>query len=698
LTTQPNLDQLCVNTIRFLAVDAIQKANSGHPGLPMGAAPMAYTLWTRHLKHNPANPQWFDRDRFVLSGGHGSMLLYALLHLTGYALPLEQLQQFRQWESMTPGHPERGVAPGVETTTGPLGQGFGSGVGMAIAERFLAARYNRPGFEIVNHYTFGIVSDGDLMEGVASEAASLAGHLKLGKLIYLYDDNRISLAASTNLTFTEDRAKRFEAYGWHTVTVDDGNDLDAIDRALGAARAETERPSLILVRTIIGYGAPHKQNTFEVHGSPLGPDEVKVAKENLGWPLDPPFYIPGQALEHFREAVDRGRQAEAEWHTRFAAYAKAYPDLATEFQQVMRGELPQGWDADIPSFAADAKGIATRAASGQVLNAIAPKLPTLIGGSADLNPSTNTALKGLGDFQPPQTERGGLSGTERSGVEAKDQQGSVGGGWSYAGRNLHFGVREHAMGAIANGLAVHGGIIPFTATFLIFSDYMRPAIRLAAMMEQHIIFVFTHDSIGLGEDGPTHQPVEQLAALRAIPRLVVIRPCDANETATAWCAAIEMRDRPTALVLTRQNLPTLDRTHYASADGLRRGAYILADAPNGKPEVILVASGSEVSLIVAARQKLMEQGIAARIVSMPSWELFDAQPPEYRDAVLIPSVRARLVVEAGVPQGWCKYVGDAGEVIGLERFGASAPYPVLFEKFDFTVDNVVARARRLVGK
>ncbi len=686
------LDQQCINTIRFLSVDAIQKANSGHPGLPMGAAPMAYVLWTRLLKHNPANPNWYDRDRFVLSGGHGSMLLYSLLHLTGYALPLEQIQQFRQWDSMTPGHPERGVAPGVETTTGPLGQGFGNGVGMAIAEAFLSARYNRPGHAIVNHYTYGIVTDGDLMEGVASEAASLAGHLKLGKLIYLYDNNYISLAASTNVTYTEDRAKRFAAYGWHVQTVDDGNDLDAIDRALRAARAETARPSIIMVRTIIGYGAPHKQNTFQVHGSPLGPDEVKAAKENLGWPIEPAFFIPGEALEHFREALDQGKHAEAGWNAKFAVYEKAFPDLAREYQRAMRGELPQGWDADIPAFPADPKGIATRVASGKVLNAIAPKIPTLIGGSADLNPSTDTAMKGLGDFQPPQ-------------FDVSKAQGLVGGGASYAGRNIAFGVREHAMGAIANGLAAHGGILPFTATFFTFSDYMRGSMRLAAIMGLHVIFVFTHDSIGLGEDGPTHQPVEHFAALRAIPHLTLIRPGDANEAAVAWRVAIESKG-PVALIFTRQNVPVLDRSQlalsgvegYASADGLRRGAYILADAPNGKPDVILIATGSEVPLIAGAQKKLQEQGIAARVVSMPSWELFDAQPKEYRDAVLPPAVRARLAVEAGVPQGWHKYVGTDGDVIGLDRFGASAPYQVIFEKLGFTVDNVVARAKKLVGK
>jgi transketolase len=682
VTTHPNLDRLCINTIRFLSVDAIQKANSGHPGLPMGAAPMAYALWTRYLKHNPANPSWYDRDRFVLSAGHGSMLLYSLLHLTGYDLPLEQIQQFRQWGSMTPGHPERGITPGVETTTGPLGQGFANGVGMAIAERFLAARYNRPGHEIINHHTYGIVSDGDLMEGVASEAASLAGHLKLGKLIYLYDNNGISLAGSTSLSYTEDRAKRFEAYGWHVQSVDNGNDLSAIDRALRTAQAETGRPSIIMVRTIIGYGAPHKQNTIDVHGSPLGLDEVKAAKENLGWPAAPLFHIPGKALDHFRQALDKGKRAEADWSARFASFEKAFPDLAREFQQIMRGELPAGWDADIPSFPTDSKGIATRSASGKVLNAIAPKIPTLFGGSADLNPSTNTAMKGLGDFEPPD-------------FAASDAQGLVGGGTSYAGRNIAFGVREHAMGAIANGLAAHGGILPFTATFFTFSDYMRASMRLAALMDLHIIYVFTHDSIAVGEDGPTHEPVEHSAVLRAIPNLTVIRPCDANEVTVAWRVAIESNG-PVALLFTRQNLPVFDRTLCAPADGVRRGAYILSDAPNAKPDLILIATGSEVQLAVGAQMKLQEQGIAARVVSMPSWELFDAQPPEYRNAVLPPSIRARLAIEAGVTQGWHKYVGIGGDVIGLDRFGASAPCQVIFEKLGFTVVHVAARARKLV--
>ncbi|HEX5599635.1 MAG TPA: transketolase, partial [Hyphomicrobiaceae bacterium] len=658
------IDQLSINTIRFLSVDAVEKANSGHPGLPMGAAPMAYVLWTRFLKHNPTNPSWANRDRFVLSAGHGSMLLYSLLYLTGYDVPLEQIKQFREWGSTTPGHPEHGLTPGVEVTTGPLGQGFANGVGMAIAEAYLAARYNRPDHEIVNHYTYALVSDGDLMEGVSAEAASLAGHLKLGKLIYLYDDNHITLSAATHITFTEERAMRFAAYGWHTQTVENGNDLSAIERALRAAQAEKERPSLILVRTHIGYGSPHKQDTFEAHGSPLGQEEVKLTKQALGWPIDPPFYTPEKALAHFRLAVENGKRAEAEWNARVSVYLKAFPNLAREFQQGLAGELPKGWDTDIPIFAADPKGMATRVASGKVLNSIDPKLPSLIGGSADLDPSTHTALTAMGDFENPSDESGNL-------------QGSTGGGWSYVGRNLHFGVREHAMGSIANGLAVHGGVIPFTATFLIFSDYMRPPIRLAALMEQRVIFVFTHDSIALGQDGPTHQPVEQLASLRAIPHLIVIRPCDANETAVAWRVAIETRDRPVALVLTRQDVPTLDRAHYAAADGLRRGAYVLADAPNGKPDIILIGTGSEVSLIVAAGHRLTAKEINVRIVSMPSWELFDTQPRSYRDAVLPPSVRARLAVEAGASQGWCKYAGDEGDVIGVDRFGASAPGEVV---------------------
>jgi len=673
------LDELCVNTLRFLSVDAVQKANSGHPGLPLGAAPMAYVLWTRYLKHHPANAHWCDRDRFVLSAGHGSMLLYSLLHLTGYDLSLDQIKRFRQWGSLTPGHPERALTPGVETTTGPLGQGFSNGVGMAMAEAHLAARYNRPGFEIIDHYTYGIVSDGDLMEGVASEAASLAGHLQLGKLIYLYDNNRVTLSAGTDITFTEDCARRFEACGWHTQSVEDGNDLAAIDRALRVAYDERRRPSLILVRTHLGYGSPHKQDTFEAHGSPLGVEEVRLTKQNLGWPAQPLFYVPDAAREHFRQALARGAKAEAMWNATFSAYTEAFPELARELQQRLRGELPPGWDTDIPGFPADAQGMATRVASGKVMNAIAPRLPALIGGSADLDPSTYTALKGLGDFEP-------------SGTDAPDKQGSEGGGWTYAGRNLHFGVREHGMGAILNGLAAHGGAIPFGATFLIFSDYMRPAMRLAALMRLQVIYVFTHDSIALGEDGSTHQPVEQLAGLRSVPNLIVIRPCDANETAAAWRVALQTRDRPVALVLTRQNVPTLDRAQFSAAAGLQRGGYILADAPNGKPDLILIATGSEVGLIIAARPKLLARDIAVRLVSLPSWELFDAQSLEYRDAVLPPSIGARLAVEAGVSQGWHRYVGDHGDVLAVDRFGASAPGGVMLCEYGFTVDNVCDRA------
>lgn len=679
------LDTLCINTVRFLSVDAVQKANSGHPGMPLGAAPMTYVLWTRFLKHNPRNPGWFNRDRFVLSAGHGSMLLYSLLHLTGYDLSLDDIKQFRQWGSKTPGHPERGHTPGVEITTGPLGQGFANAVGMAIAEAQLAACYNRPGFEVIDHATFAIVSDGDLMEGVASEAASLAGHLRLGKLICLYDDNFVTLSAGTDITFSENRARRFEAYGWQTISVADGNDIVAIDAALHAARAETTRPSLILVRTHIGYGSPHKQDSFESHGSPLGIEEVRLTKQALDWPTEPPFLIPESALAHFRESLARGAYDEAAWNDRLAAYAQVYPELAEELQQSLRGELRSGWDADIPVFPADAKGIATRVASGKVMNTIAPRLPMLTGGSADLDPSTYTELVGFGDFNPPTGKN-------------DDTQGSDSAGWSHAGRNLHFGVREHAMGAIINGLAAHGTTIPFGSTFLTFSDYMRPPIRLAALMGLHVVYVFTHDSIALGEDGPTHQPVEQLAALRAIPRLTVIRPGDANETAVAWRVALEMRNFPVVLVLTRQALPTLDRTHFAPAEGLRRGAYILSDAPEAMPQLILIASGSEISLIVAAQHKLEEQNIAVRLVSMASWELFEAQSQEYRDSVLLPSVPARLAVEAGAPQGWHRYVGDSGDVLGVNHFGASAPGQVVMNKYGFNVENVCKLALALLER
>jgi transketolase len=676
------LDALCVNTLRFLSLDAVQNANSGHPGLPLDAAPMAYVLWTRFLRHHPASPRWFDRDRFVLSAGHGSMLLYSLLHLTGYDLPLNQIKRFRQWGSITPGHPERGLTPGVETTTGPLGQGFGSAVGMAMAEAHLAARYNRPRFDIINHCTYVLASDGDLMEGVASEAAALAGHLRLGKLICFYDNNHVTLSAATDITFTEDSAQRFAAYGWHTCTIDDGNDLAAIDTALRSARAETQRPSLILVRTHIGYGSPNMQDTFKAHGSPLGEEEVRLTKENLGWPIDPPFYIPQQASKHFREALDRGHELEAQWDEKFAAYAKAFPDLARDLQQTLHHKLPDGWDADIPNFPPDDKGMATRVASGKVMNAIAQHLPALIGGSADLDPSTHTALKNLGDFEVP-------------GVQVDDRQGAGGGDWSYAGRNLHFGVREHAMGAVLNGLAAHGGTIPFSATFLIFSDYMRPPMRLAALMGLHVIYVFTHDSIVLGQDGPTHQPVEQLAGLRAVPDLIVIRPADASETAVAWRMALETAGHPFALVLTRQNVPTLDRSQFASADGLRKGAYVLKDC-SGEPQLILIGTGSEVGLCVQATEKLNSDGVDTRVVSMPSWELFAAQDRSYRDSVLPPNVHARLAVEAGSRQGWERWVGDHGAGIGVNRFGASAPGGEMLKQYGFTVDNVYAQAKALL--
>ena len=677
------LDQLCINTLRFLSVDMVQKANSGHPGLPLGAAPMAYVLWTRWLKHNPRNSHWANRDRFVLSAGHGSALLYSLLHLSGYELSLDDIKQFRQWGSRAPGHPERGHTDGVETTTGPLGQGFANAVGMAIAEAQLAAQYNQAEQRIIDHYTYAIVSDGDLMEGVASEAASLAGHLKLGKLTCLYDDNSVTLAGGTELTFSEDRASRFQAYGWHPVLVADGNNLDAIDAALKEARAEKDKPSLILIRTHIGYGSP-EQDSFKAHGSPLGVEAVRATKRNLSWPEAPDFLIPEAALAHFRMAVEQGLQDEAQWNTRLNAYTSVFPNLSAELQQRLNGTLPPEWDKDIPVFKSDAKGLASREASGKVLNAIAGRVPALTGGSADLDPSTKTALKDLGDFQPSLLSQ---ADQKDSGVEALN----------YAGRNLHFGVREHAMGAIVNGLAAHGGFIPYGATFLIFSDYMRPPIRLAALMGLHVVHVFTHDSLALGEDGPTHQPVEQLASLRAIPNLTVIRPADANETAVAWRVAIETRDRPVLLVLSRQDLPTLDRSQYAAAEGLRRGAYVLSDASNRKPDLILIASGSEVSLILAAAEKLQQQGIAVRCVSMPSWDLFEALPQAERDAVLPPAIGARLAVELGVSQGWDRYIGARGDMLSVERFGASAPYEVLMREYGFTVDNICARGKALLA-
>jgi transketolase len=685
-----SIDQRCVDTLRFLAVDMVQQADSGHPGLPLDAAPMAYVLWQRYLKHNPRNPAWADRDRFVLSAGHGSALLYALLHLAGYDLSIDDLRGFRQWQSRTPGHPERNHTPGVEVTTGPLGQGMANAVGLAMAEAQLAARYNRDGDEgrVVDHRTWALVSDGDLMEGVASEAASLAGHLRLGKLCCLYDDNFVTLAAGTDITFTEDRGKRFEAYGWHVQHVADGNDLAAIDAALRAACAETQRPSLIVVRTHIGYGSP-VQDSFKAHGSPLGEEGVRKTKEALGWPLEPAFLVPDDAAARMREAIGRGTQAEDAWEARFRRYAQAHGDIAAEFERSLHGGLPDGWDAAIPVFPPDAKGMATREASGKVLNAIAPLLPQLTGGSADLDPSTKTALKGLGDFNPPATP-----GT--------DQQGSDGGGWSFAGRNLHFGVREHAMGAIANGLAAHGGCLPYTATFLVFSDYMRPPMRLAALSCLHVVHVFTHDSIAVGEDGPTHEPVEHLAALRAIPNLTLVRPGDANETGVAWKVALETRDAPVTLVLSRQAMPTLDRTRLAPAEGLRRGAYVLDDegfvggAAGEGERLVLIATGSELHLIVEAARRLRERGLRVRCVSMPSWELFDAQPADYRDSVLPPDAPFRLAVEAGIAQGWSRYTGDRGAMLGIDGYGASAPGDEVMKHYGFTVDEVCRRALALL--
>jgi transketolase len=683
--SKPNQDEAAINTIRFLAVDAIEQANSGHPGLPMGAAGMAYVLWTRFLRHNPRNPRWPDRDRFVLSAGHGSMLLYSLLHLTGYDLPLDQIKQFRRWESLTPGHPESYLTPGVEATTGPLGQGLGNAVGLAIAEAHLAARFNRPGHEILNHFTYVIASDGDMMEGVQSEACSLAGNLKLGKLIVLYDDNGITLSGTTSVTFTEDVGARFAAYGWHVQRVDDGNDLLAVDKSLRDAQQVDDQPSLIVVRTIIGFGAPHKQGTFHAHGSPLGSEEVQAAKEHLGWPLEPRFYIPNEVRALFRSAVERGQALEGEWRQRLSAYVAAFPGPGAELMRRIEGKLPRGWDADLPSFPADAKGIATRKASETTLQALAATLPDLVGGSADLDPSTLTWLKGQGDFEP-------------SSVSKEGAQGVVGGSWGFAGRNLHLGVREHGMGAIVNGLAYHGGFVPYGSTFLVFSDYMRPAVRLSALSHLGTIWVYTHDSIGLGEDGPTHQPVEHFLALRAIPDLLFIRPADANETVWAWRVAIQNRHRPTALALTRQNVPTLDRSVYASAEGLVRGAYVLnvdTDASD-HPDVVLIATGSEVQLIAAAESVLAAKGIKARLVSMPCWELFEEQTAEYRESVLPPSVTARLAVEAGRSLGWARWVGSDGATLSLDRFGASAPGDMLMREFGFTTDRVVYMAEALL--
>ena len=654
-----DLQTQAINTLRFLSADAVQKANSGHPGLPMGAAAMAYTIWTRHLRHNPRNPKWMGRDRFILSGGHGSMLLYSLLHLTGYDVSLDDLKNFRQFESITPGHPEHGLTPGVEVTTGPLGQGFAQGVGMAIAASHLAALFNKPNYDLIQSCIYGIVTDGDLMEGISSEAASLAGHLSLGRIIYLYDDNHISIDGSTNLAFTENRAARFEAYGWHVQKIDDGNDVEMIDKAIQNAKKDP-RPSIIMCRTIIGFGAPHRQGTSKAHGEPLGDEELNAAKENLGWPLEPRFYIPDDVLAFFRKAVEVGREREIDWKMKLEAYGRLNPQLGAELNRRIAGTLPKDWDANLPTFPADPKGMATRASSGKLINALAPILPELIGGSADLAPSNNTMIEGSPSFQKESPE----------------------------GRNFHFGVREHAMGAALNGMNLYGGVIAYGGTFLIFSDYMKPAIRIAAISHAPSIFIYTHDSVGLGEDGPTHQPIEQLAALRAIPNMVTIRPADANEVREAWKVAIARRNGPTALVLTRQAIPTLGAGQIGN---LSYGAYVLKDF--GEPEIILMATGSEVSLIFDAAQKLHEEGKGVRVVSFPSWELFEKQDEAYKESVLPKNLTKRLAVELGASLGWERY---AKSTLCIDHYGASAPYKVIFEKFGFTVENVVKRAKELL--
>jgi transketolase len=671
-TPTPELEQLCVNTIRTLSLDAVQKAESGHPGLPLGAAPMAYVLWTRFLRHNPRNPKWQGRDRFLLSAGHGSMLLYSLLHLTGYDLPLEELKRFRQWGSKTPGHPENFLTPGVEITTGPLGQGFANGVGLAVGAAHLAARFNRPGFPLIDSHVYAIVSDGDLMEGVAAEAASLAGHLKLGNLVYLYDDNQVTIEGFTSLAFSEDVPRRFEGYGWHTLTVKDGNDLAEIERAIREAQGVTDRPSLISVKTVIGFGMP-TQGTRKAHSDAPGEEAVRATKRSLGWPEDEQFRIPEEALAHFRRAVERGERLENEWDELVERYAREHEELGRAWRETMSGQLPEGWEEHLPSFE-NAKAVATRAASGEVINALAPHMPMLVGGSADLGPSNNTDIKDGGSIQHG----------------------------AYDGRIMHFGVREHAMGAVLTGMSLNGGLIPFGGTFMCFSDYMKPAVRLAALSEVQVVYVFTHDSVGLGEDGPTHQPVEQLAGLRAIPNLYVIRPADVHEVREAWRTAILRRDAPTALVLTRQKVPLLDRQNtYAPAEGARRGAYTLAEATDDKgatttPRLILLATGSEVSLALEAREALQKEGTPARVVSMPCWELFEEQEAEYREGVIPPSVAARLGVEAGARLGWDRYVGPAGDVVCLGRFGASAPGDVALRELGFNVENVVSRARALL--
>ena len=664
-------EQTCINTIRFLAVDAVQQANSGHPGMPMGMAPVAHVLWTKHLRYDPADPAWPDRDRFILSAGHGSMLLYAMLHLTGYDLTLDDLRAFRQLDSRTPGHPERGWTPGVETTTGPLGQGFGNSVGMAMAEAFLAATFNRPGHTVVDHRTYAIASDGDMMEGISHEAASLAGHLGLGNLIVVYDDNHISIEGGTELAFGDDVVERFDAYGWHTQRVADANDVAAIDEALTVAERVGDRPSLIDVRSHIGYGSPNKQDTAKAHGEALGPDEVTLTKEALGWPREPAFYVPDEVRDFYREAGSRGGQLRADWAARLEAWRAAEPALADTWDRAWRREPEPGWDEQLPAFTPDDGAMATRSASGAALNAIAPYLPTLIGGSADLAPSNNTLMKAYGDF-------------------AKGHFGE---------RNLHFGVREHAMASASNGMAAHGGVRPYAGTFFVFTDYMRPALRLAAIMDQPVIFVLTHDSIGLGEDGPTHQPIEHLAMMRATPNWTVVRPADATETVEAWRFAVEHTSGPVGLVLTRQKLPIIDRDNYAAASGLRRGGYVLADAVPGElPELILIATGSEVALALEAFERLRVEDVRARVVSLPSFEVFFAQEQAYRDAVLPPQVRARLSVEAATPFGWREIVGDEGDIMALDHFGGSAPYMGLYDKSGLTADEVYRRARALLER
>ena len=685
MSINSELDERCINTIRFLAADAIQKANSGHPGLPMGAAAMAYMLWTGHMKHNPSNPKWVDRDRFVLSAGHGSSLLYALLHLTGYDLPLSELQKFRQWGSNTPGHPESHVTPGVEITTGPLGQGISSAVGMAMAEAHLASLYNRAGHTIIDHYTYVLAGDGDLMEGVAYEACSLAGHLGLGKLIVLYDSNRISLAGSTELCFTEDTEKRFEASGWHTQHIHDGNDLAAIDLAILSAKEEKNRPSLIIVDTLIGFGSPNKQGSYKVHGSPLGDDELCLAKKALGWDESMQFFVPDDVHDHFLKPKEHGKAYESDWQQAFFRYSRSFPEQAEEFRGSMSGELPKAWDAGLAELFGDKKAMSTRKAGETVLQQLARNIPALAGGSADLNPSTLTWIKECGDFQNPE-------------ICSDNVQGSVGKCWGYDGRNIHFGVREHAMAAITTGLALHGGMIPYASTFLMFSDYMRPAIRIACLSGVRCLYIFTHDSIGVGEDGPTHQPIEQIMGLRGVPNLTVIRPGDAQETVHAFKAAISRIEGPTALILTRQDVPAIDRKRCAQAKGLEQGGYILWESAKTMPDVILISTGSELSLALEAAYVLSNDKIKVRVVSMPCWEIFDRQCLEYRVSVLPPDVKARVAVEAGLRLGWEHYVGLEGVIIGMDGFGASAPAPVLFEKFGITVKAVADAARSLVKK